>query len=94
MALFSPDQFQQIMDSLNRLRALLEEKRVPYPEQFIDNSELLQLMKISKRTAQTWRDEKIIPYMKIGNKIYYKHADVRAMMENHYRPNRRGRSGN
>ena len=47
----------------------------------IDNSELLQLMKISSRTAQTWRDTGILPYSMVGKKIYYDMRDVEALLE-------------
>jgi hypothetical protein len=34
-------------------------------------------LKISKRAAQTWRDESKISFSQGGNKIYYKLSDVR-----------------
>ena len=53
-------------------------------EKFIDNQEFLQLMKISKRTAQTWRDEGKIAFSQVGNKIYYNLADVEGLLKQHY----------
>ena len=47
----------------------------------LDNSELLQMMYISARTAQTWRDTGIMPYSKVGKKIYYDMRDVEALLE-------------
>jgi hypothetical protein len=38
-------------------------------------------MHISKRTAQTWRDERRIPFTQIGAKIYYKLSDVMKLIE-------------
>lgn len=48
---------------------------------FIDNSQFIKLMNISKRTAQQWRDNKLISYSQIGNKIYYQIPDVRQLLE-------------
>ena len=41
-------------------------------------------MKISKRTAQTWRDEVKISFSQVGNKIYYRLSDVEELMQKHY----------
>jgi len=41
-------------------------------------------MKISKRTAQTWRDEGRISFSQVGNKIYYKLSDVEKLLQEHY----------
>ena len=41
-------------------------------------------MKISKRTAQTWRDEGKISFSQVGNKIYYKLNDVEELLKKHY----------
>ena len=53
-------------------------------ETFLDNQEFLQLMKISKRTAQTWRDEGRISFSQVGNKLYYKLTDVEKLLTEHY----------
>ena len=53
-------------------------------ETFLDNQEFLMHMKISKRTAQTWRDEGRISFSQVGNKIYYKLNDVEKLLNEHY----------
>lgn len=42
-------------------------------------------MKISRRTAQTYRDENMIAFSIIGNKLYYKMSDVEDLLNRHYR---------
>jgi hypothetical protein len=37
-------------------------------------------MGISKRTAQTWRDEKRISFSQVGAKIYYRREDVEQLL--------------
>jgi uncharacterized membrane protein len=41
-------------------------------------------MNISKRTAQTWRDEGIISYSQVGSKIYYRMSDVQKLLDSNY----------
>jgi len=48
-------------------------------------------LKISKRTAQTWRDEGKISFSQVGNKIYYKLSDVEKLMQENYNKAFKGR---
>lgn len=51
---------------------------------FIDNEDFIRLMKISKRTAQYWRDSGTIAFSQIGNKIYYKSSDIEDLLRKNY----------
>ena len=51
------------------------------PEDIIfDNQEFLKVMNISKRTAQQWRDTGYIGFSQLGNKIYYRLSDIKALL--------------
>jgi hypothetical protein len=51
---------------------------------FFDNQEFMQLMNISKRTAQEWRNKKVIEFSQVGNKIYYRLSDIQKLLKNNY----------
>lgn len=51
---------------------------------FFDNGEFMKLMNISKRTAQEWRNKKIIEFSQVGNKIYYKLSDIQKLLNDNY----------
>lgn len=78
---FSEEAYQEILLRLTRLEALLKVKQGAPDDVFVDNQEFLQIMNISKRTAQSWRDVKIISFSQVGNKIYYKMADILSLLE-------------
>jgi hypothetical protein len=82
--IFTKDQFTDLMTKLDTIQSQLFIKANPKKETFLDNQEFLNMMKISKRTAQTWRDEGKISFSQVKNKIYYKHSDVEKLMEEHY----------
>ena len=73
----------------NKLRELLEmtenavRKYTPIfkEEQWLDNQEVCLMMKITKRTLQTYKDKGLLPYSKLNRKNYYKLSDVRALLE-------------
>ena len=61
--ILSKDQYTEIIEKLDELVKRINAKNEPKKDTFLDNQEFLLLMKISKRTAQTWRDE--------GRKLYF-----------------------
>ena len=46
-----------------------------------DCQDVLQQLHISKRTLQKWRSNGIIPYSRIGRKIYYLKSDILEMLQ-------------
>ena len=78
--IITKDQFEELLSTVALIHRRVEIITNNSQDTFIDNSEFIRLMKISKRTAQTWRDEKRISYSQIGAKIYYKFADVEKLL--------------
>ena len=54
-------------------------------EQILNNIEFMKLMKISARTAQTWRDEGKIGFSQEGRKVFYTMKDIKDFLTRHYR---------
>ena len=73
--IFSDEAFEQIMQKLTEVEALLK-VRQSVEDIFLDNQEFLQVMNISKRLAQEWRNENLIAFSQIKNKIYYRMSDI------------------
>lgn len=82
--ILSKDQFNSLAASIEEIKSKLTAENKKPSEQYLDNQEFLLLMKISKRTAQTWRDEGKISFSQVGNKIYYRLSDVETLLEKHY----------
>ena len=82
--ILSKDQYTELVTRLDEIKISLNAKNEPKKDTFLDNQEFLILMKISKRTAQTWRDEGRISFSQVGNKIYYKLSDVEKLLHEHY----------
>ncbi|MCA6387332.1 MAG: helix-turn-helix domain-containing protein [Cytophagales bacterium] len=81
----SEDEVQEIKKRLDDISFDLKNKQRTEPDQiWYDNQEFLQLMNISKRTAQTWRDEGIISFSQVGSKIYYRMSDVQKLLDSNY----------
>lgn len=89
--IITKDQFGDLMTKLEAIQNQLNTKADPKKETFLDNQEFLLLMKISKRTAQTWRDEGKISFSQVGSKIYYKLSDVEKLLQEHYNKSFKGK---
>jgi len=79
------EKLEKIEERLNELILLLKEKQRTNPEEvFFDNQEFLQVMNVSKRTAQHWRDAGLIGYCQVGNKLYYRLSDIMVFLDKHF----------
>ncbi len=78
-------QYEELVNHLEDIKQKLNDPQKTFSEQYLDNSDFIRMMKISPRTAQTWRDEGLISFSQIGKKIYYKIADVEAFIEKHHK---------
>ncbi len=58
-------------------------------EAWLDAYQVMTILKISKRTLQTLRDNGSLAYSKINQKIYYKTDDVEHLLESNYTQNKK-----
>jgi predicted site-specific integrase-resolvase len=54
-------------------------------EVWIDKQEIMMRLHISNRTLQNWRSKGILPFARIGKKIFYKESDLRNLLNAHVR---------
>lgn len=78
-------EYTELLQRVEEINSKLDAQSAAPEEKFIDNADFIELMKISKRTAQSWRDEGIISFSQIGSKIYYRMSDIQAMLDKNYR---------
>lgn len=81
--------FAQIMEKLKNLEhkfiELKHDSELLLSEKWLDNQDVIMLLKISKRTLQSYRDQNVIPYSQFGSKIYYKATDIEKFLKKNYR---------
>ena len=68
-------------DLIERLDALDQKLSSQGKEEWLDNQDVCMLLKISKRTLQSYRDSGKIPYHRIGNKILYRGSEIANSLE-------------
>ncbi|MCG6188668.1 helix-turn-helix domain-containing protein [Maribellus maritimus] len=55
-------------------------------DKWLDNDEVCELLQMSRRTLQSYRDNGILPYSQIGRKCYYKVADIENLINQSQTP--------
>ena len=81
--------FKQIIEKMDLLESrfenLAEANAYPLKDKWLDIEEVCFLLKVSKRTLQTYRDDNHVPYSIIGKKIYYRASDIEKFLLKNYR---------
>ena len=51
-------------------------------QKWLDNQDVCQILNISKRTLQTYRDNGTLPFSQINHKMFYRADDVERVINN------------
>lgn len=77
-------QYDTILKNMEDLKEVLFEKQKRPEDTILTNKQFLELMGISSRTGQTWRDNNLISFSQIGNCLYYRLSDVLEFLNNYF----------
>lgn len=65
-------EYSTLLEKIENVLQLQEEiLSVKKKSMMLTNDEFIKLFDITKRTAQNWRNQGYIEYIKVGDKIYY-----------------------
>ncbi len=78
--------YRKLADKMDHIDKKLDDRKntKQLSEIWLDIQEACQLLKISKRTLQSYRDNGILPFSQIGGKIYFRSADIEEHLNRHY----------
>lgn len=78
--------FAKILEELKSIQSKLDliETPVPLEERWLTIEETCKVLKICKRTCQSYRDSGILPYSKHKGKIHIKASDIQSHLEKNY----------
>lgn len=83
--LMEREAFEKMRDSLEMAAKKIEEASSRYSkskkmQKWLEGNEVCEILNISKRTLQTYRDNGTLSYSQIGYKMYYLADDILAML--------------
>lgn len=78
--------FQELKNCLENINQKINSRsnQNPLSEQWLDIADVCNVLKISKRTLQSYRDQRLLDFSQIGGKIYFKASEIESHLEKHY----------
>ena len=55
-------------------------------ERYLTDREVSEILKVSRRTLQEYRNDGILPYILLGGKVLYRESDLERVLESCYHP--------
>ena len=55
-------------------------------ERYLTDREVAQILKVSRRTLQEYRNDGVLPYILLGGKVLYRESDLERVLESCYHP--------
>lgn len=79
-------EFESLISKIESLEKVIKEgaRQYPFKEQWLTSKEVCEVLKISTRTLQQFRDNKEFSYSRIGGKMYYKSSDIEGFLIDNY----------
>lgn len=85
MAVVPQSFLTKMEEELAEMKSILQTKSEgEINSQWIESVKIPKILGISKKTWQTYRDKRVIPFTQYGSKIYVKRADIEKFMNSHY----------
>lgn len=56
-------------------------------KKWLDSQDVCNILGVSKRTLQTYRDKGLLPFSRIRNKLFYRPEDVENLLQSSYHHN-------
>ena len=80
-----------VLDSMKEVLALYKKVTGNYRpmldgERYLTDKEVSEILKVSRRTLQEYRNDGIMPYILLGGKVLYRERDLEELLEKCYHP--------
>lgn len=77
--------FENLDELLNSVKEIFKDNLpILNGERYLTNNDVANVLHISLRTLQDWRDNGRIAYIQISGKVLYKESDVRRLLDENY----------
>ena len=78
------EQFDKLLSKIDSHFAKFSNQIEFADDPIIDNFKFIEMMGISTKLAQSWRDKGIISYSQVNNKIFYRKSDIIEFLDRYH----------
>ena len=84
---------KRVLESMKEVLALYKNVTGNYRpmldgERHLTDREVAEILKVSRRTLQEYRNDGVLPYILLGGKVLYRESDLENVLESCYHPAR------
>ena len=84
---------KRVLESMKEVLALYKNVTGNYRplldgERYMTDREVAEILKVSRRTLQEYRNDGVLPYISLGGKVLYRESDLERVLESCYHPAR------
>ena len=84
---------KRVVESMKEVLALYKNVTGNYRpmldgERYLTDREVAEILKVSRRTLQEYRNDGVLPYILFGGKVLYRESDLERVLESCYHPAR------
>ena len=84
---------KRVLESMKEVLALYKNVTGNYRplldgERYLTDSEVAEILKVSRRTLQEYRNDGVLHYILFGGKVLYRESDLERVLESCYHPAR------
>ena len=84
---------KRVLESMKEVLALYKDVTGNYRplldgERYLTDREVAEVLKVSRRTLQEYRNDGVLPYILLGGKVLYRENDLERVLEACYHPAR------
>ena len=81
-----PEELQIISEKLEKIEATLKKEQKQIEDPILTTEDVMNLLKVSRRSLQTWRDEGLIEFSTIKGKFYYRLSAINSLLTKNINP--------
>lgn len=78
-----PEELEVIENRLIEIEKVLKKEQHHTDDPILDTEGVMNLLKVSRRSLQNWRDQGVIEFSAVGGKFYYRLSAINKMLDNH-----------
>ena len=84
---------KRVLESMREVLALYKNVTGNYRpmldgERYLTDREVAEILKVSRRTLQEYRNDGVLPYILFGGKVLYRESDLERVLKSCYHPAR------
>ncbi|MBK5719524.1 helix-turn-helix domain-containing protein [Dysgonomonas sp. Marseille-P4677] len=83
----SQELLQTLKDALPYIEYIMKTHKPLFDgERYLTSEELCNILKISRRSLQDYRNNGILPFIQLPGKVLFRESDIKKVLEERFRP--------